>query len=82
MRTELELYPINACDSREELINKSDNIYIYESNDILIGSIAILKNEIDELIIAKEYQKKGYGRLLLNFAVATIQERQLSPITL
>ena len=64
-----EMRPVNACDSREELLNKANDIYLHVENNILIGSIAIYGNEIDDLIVAKEYQRKGYGLLFLNFAI-------------
>ena len=82
MRAELGLKPVDACDSREELLNKSNDIFLYTENNILIGSIAIYKNEIDDLIVVREYQHKGYGRLLLNFAIATMQKKCVSPIVL
>jgi len=82
MRSELELYPINAGDSKEELQEKANNIYLYFEDNILIGSVAIFDNEIDELIVAKGHQKKGYGKLILNYAISRMQEANISPIIL
>jgi len=82
MRSALGLLPINACDSREELLKKSNDIYIYIENGSMIGSVAIFGNEIDELIVAKEFQRKGYGQMLLNFAISHIQKNSVSPISL
>jgi len=82
MRTALELHPINAGDSREELLCKADDVYIYVLDKELIGSVSIFNNEIDDLIVAKKHQRKGYGRLFLNFAVDRMQRKNISPITL
>jgi ribosomal protein S18 acetylase RimI-like enzyme len=82
MRTALDLHPINACDSKEELLAKQNDIFIYMEDDKIIGSVAIYDNEIDDLIIAKSYQRKGYGKLLLNFAISRIQNNSNSSIIL
>lgn len=82
MRTALDLHPINACDSKEELLAKQNDIFIYMEDDKIIGSVAIYDNEIDDLIIAKSYQRKGYGKLLLNFAISRIQKNSNSSIIL
>jgi len=82
MRKALKLSPIDACDSKEELIKKSSDIFLYTENNTMIGSVAIYENEIDDLIVAKEYQHKGYGQLLLCFAVSQMQKMHISPIFL
>lgn len=41
MRTALQRFPVDCCDSREELEQKKDNIYILEIDGKLIGSVAI-----------------------------------------
>ena len=82
MRMELGLYPIDDCDSRDELLKKRNDIFLFIINNILIGSIAVYDNEIDDLIVAKEYQRKGYGKMLLNFAIAHMQEDGIFPIIL
>ncbi|MDD4142267.1 MAG: GNAT family N-acetyltransferase [Bacteroidales bacterium] len=82
MRTALDLHPINACDTKEELLAKQNDIFIYMEDDKIIGSVAIYDNEIDDLIVAKSYQRKGYGKLLLNFAISRIQKNSNSSIIL
>lgn len=64
------------------LLNKSENIFILEIDNHLAGSVAIYKNEIDDLFVAKSYQRKGYGKGLLRFAVARMQRMGVSPIIL
>ena len=82
MRTALELYPVDACDSRDELLNKANDIFLYIKDNVFIGSIAIYGNEIDDLIVAKKYQRNGYGLLLLNFAIEKMQKNHISEIIL
>ena len=82
MRTALELYPFNCCDNNETLIEKASNIFIMSIDGKLIGSVAIYGNEIDDLIVAKEYQNKGYGKKLLLFAIAKMQLTNMTPILL
>ena len=82
MRTTLGLYPVNDCDSREELLKKANDIFLYIEDNVLIGSIAIYGNEIDDLIVAKKYQRNGYGLLLLNFAITKMQKNNVSKIML
>ncbi|MBS4535710.1 GNAT family N-acetyltransferase [Clostridium sp. D2Q-14] len=48
----------------------------------MIGSVAIYGNEIDDLIVSKEYQKKGYGKKTLIFAINRMQQKNISPIIL
>lgn len=48
----------------------------------MIGSVAVYGNEIDDLIVANQFQNLGYGKLLLQFAVNLLQKRDISPIVL
>ena len=82
MRRALGLTPVNCCDTREELLKKSQNIFILEIDNQLAGSVAIYGNEIDDLFVAKSCQRKGYGQGLLRFAVARMQRAGVSPILL
>lgn len=82
MRTALQLFPVDCCDSQEELERKKENIYVLEISGKLIGSVAIYDNEIDDLIVEKSYQRLGYGEALLQFAVSFLQSSNISPIVL
>ena len=50
--------------------------------DEILGSVTCYGNEIDDLIVNKRFQRKGYGRQLLFWAMRHIQERNNEPITL
>ena len=82
MRTALGVHPVRNCFPREYLLKNANDIYLYVENNTLIGSITIHENEIKGLIVAKEYQRKGYGQLLLNFAIAKMQKNHTPNITL
>lgn len=82
MRRALRLHPVNCCDDRKALLDISKKIFILEIDNQLAGSVAIYGNEIDDLFVAKQHQRKGYGQRLLRFAVARMQRTGVSPIML
>jgi len=49
----------------DEIIEKVKDIYLLIHQGELIGSIACYGNEIDDLIVNKKFQHKGYGKQLL-----------------
>lgn len=82
MRTALELFPVNCCYTREELLEKANDVFVLEISGKLVGSVAIYGSEIDDLIVAKEFQGKGFGTALLRFAVARMRNAGTEPIQL
>lgn len=81
MRKALGL-PRECCKSPEELKKNKNNIYIIEENNSIIGSVSVYGNEIDDLFVAKEHQKKRYGVKLLRFAVSVLQKENTDRIIL
>ena len=58
-------------------------------NDVLIGTVAVRLIDIDNkvvelkrMFVMPEYQGKGYGRLLLEYAIAYAKEQQYNKICL
>lgn len=82
MRKALDIKPYYFYSSIEELKYKKERIFILKENNELIGSIAILDNEIDDLIVNKKYQGKGYGKKLLLYAINKMQNLKVEKITL
>jgi ribosomal protein S18 acetylase RimI-like enzyme len=82
MRKALELRPYCACDSLEQLLAKKESIFLWVADNEIVGSVAVYENEIDDLIVAKKFQNQGYGKQLLQFAIALLQERERFPIRL
>jgi Acetyltransferases len=82
MRKALNLQPYNACDSIDQLSAKKDDIFLLIIDNEMIGSVAVCGNEIDDLIVAHKFQNQGYGKQLLEFAIALLQTRKADSITL
>lgn len=69
MRKSLNIQPYKVHPSRDELIKNQDYIFMLLDEDKIIGSVTLLNNEIEDLIVNKNYQNKGYGKELLNFGI-------------
>lgn len=82
MRTALGLVPVECCAKRDELLKRKDQIFICEENGALVGSVAVYGNEIDDLVVAEEFQRQGRGRKFLEFALHKMQEEGIHPIRL
>ena len=76
------LQPYNSCDSMKQLLAKRDDIFLLLINNKMIGSVAIYGNEIDDLIVSPQFQNRGYGKQLLEFAVDLLQTRMAESILL
>lgn len=82
MRAALHRAPLECCREADWLMENREHIFVYRKCGALLGSVAIYGNEIDDLIVAEEFQGNGYGRELLMFAVACMQKRNTAPIRL
>ena len=78
MRKALNLQPYNCCDFIDECLKQ--NIFLLTQSDKLIGAVSICCNEIDDLIVSKAYQRKGYGKQLLHFAINHLLRKNRVPI--
>jgi len=56
------------------LEGKSGNIYLFIEKEEIIGAITCNGNEIDDLIVNKKFQHRGYGRELLLWGMHKIKE--------
>lgn len=82
MRKSLEIEPYNFLNNYDQIANKIKDMYLLIENDEIIGSVACYGKEIDNLIVNKKFQRKGYGRQLLLWAMRHIREKNKEPITL
>lgn len=82
MRKFLDVQPYCFYSSIDELGDKKEKIFILKENDELIGSVAIVDDEIDDLIVNPKYQGKGYGKKLLFYAINKMQVLKVEKITL
>ncbi len=81
MRTALGL-PVSCCDDREAMQRKRGKVFILEKDGVLAGSVAMYGNEIDDLVVARAFQRRGYGQALLRFALSALQKAGVQPICL
>ena len=82
MRKALEIEPYNFLNEYEQVSEKSGDIYLLVKDGEIVGSVACYDNEIDDLIVNKKYQKKGYGKQLLLWGMQRIRKKNADPITL
>lgn len=82
MRKALDIEPYNYLNDYEQIREKVSDIYLLVKDNEIIGSVACYGNEIDDLIVDKKYQRKGYGKQLLLWGMQQIQKKNATPITL
>ena len=82
MRKALDVKPYNFLKEYNQIADKVKDIYLLVKHGEIIGSIACYGNEIDDLIVNKKFQHKGYGKQLLLWGMQHIREKSNAPITL
>lgn len=82
MRKTFNIEPYNFLNDYEQIKEKSKDIYLLVENEEIIGSIACYGNEIDDLIVSKKFQHKGYGKQLLLWGMQCIRKKNNEPIVL
>ena len=82
MRKELDIQPYNFLNEYNQIVEKVKDIYLFIDQGEIIGSIASYGNEIDDLIVNKKFQHKGYGKQLLLWGMQHIRAKSKEPITL
>ena len=82
MRKSLDIQPYNFLNDYKQIVDKFKDIYLLINQGEIIGSIACYGNEIDDLIVNKKFQHKGYGKQLLLWGMQHIREKDNEPITL
>ncbi|MBQ8598296.1 MAG: GNAT family N-acetyltransferase [Lachnospiraceae bacterium] len=82
MRKTLNIEPYNFLNDYEQIKEKSKDIYLLVENEEIVGSIACYGNEIDDLIVNKKFQHKGYGKQLLLWGMQCIRKKNNGPIVL
>lgn len=66
----------------EDMIKKKDTVYLMFLKEEMIGSVEIHDNIIDHLFVNERYQKRGYGKKLLLFAINYLQQLGVKDIIL
>ena len=76
MREALDIQPYDFIQDDSFFESGMDGVFLLVENGDLIGSVT-LKDEIDDLIVKKEYQGQGYGRKILLWALKHMQKKQV-----
>ena len=74
MRKALDIEPYSFLSDIRQLNGKKENIFLLMDGETIIGSAGCFGAEIDDLIVNKKYQGRGYGRQLLLWAIGHIRE--------
>ena len=82
MRKSLDIEPYNFLSGYIQIGEKSKDIFLLVSEEEIIGSVACYGNEIDDLIVNKKFQNKGYGKQLLLWGMNHIRQISNEPILL
>lgn len=83
MRKALNIQPYNKfCGSLEEVMKKKENFFLLLEGDEIICSVSCLENEIGNVLVNLKYQRQGYGRKVMEFALGYMQKRGDSSIKL
>ena len=82
MRKFLAIEPYNFLSDYKQIREKSKDIFLLVSGEEMIGSVACYGNEIDDLIVNKKFQNKGYGKQLLLWGMNHICQISNGPILL
>ena len=82
MRRALDIEPYDFYFDIRQLNGKKENIFLLMEGETIVGSVGCFGAEIDDLIVSKKYQGKGFGKQLLIWAIGHIREYTVEPITL
>lgn len=82
MRKTLDIEPYNFLSDYKQISEKSRGIFLLVGKEEMIGSVACYGNEIDDLIVNKKFQNKGYGKQLLLWGMNHIRQKSDEPILL
>lgn len=82
MRKALDVKPYNFYSDIEQIRNRIDNIFMLIHDETIIGSVGCYGTEIDDLMVNKQFQNRGYGKTLLLWAMHHIRTYTDEPITI
>lgn len=77
MREALGIKPFDFIQDDSFFGQGMENVYLLIEDGELIGSVALKGNEIDDLLVKKEYQGRGYGRQILLWALENINSSNI-----
>lgn len=69
MREALDIKPYDFIQDDSFFDEGTENIYLLTGSSGIIGSVALKGDEIDDLLVAPEYQGQGFGKQILLWAL-------------
>ena len=77
MREALGIKPYDFIRDDSFFEQGMDKVYLLKKDDELIGSVALKGEEIDDLLVDKKYQGKGYGKQILLWEIENIDSGKI-----
>ncbi len=77
MREVLDIAPYDFIQDDSFFDTRMNSVYILVQEGLLVGSVALKGNEIDDLIVAPEFQGRGIGREILLWALDHISSEPI-----
>ena len=77
MREALDIKPYDFIQEDSFFDEGMEAVYLLLDEDRLIGSVALKGEEMDDLIVAPEYQGQGYGKQILLWALEHMHGEQI-----
>lgn len=82
MRKELEVEPVNFYYDYSQIQDKTNDIFLYLRNGVIVGAVSCYGNELDDLIVEKSFQGQGIGQKLLLWGMNHIKKQGHEKIVL
>lgn len=82
MRKDLEIEPLNFYFDYSQMRDKCDHTYLYLQDGVIVGAVSCYGNELDDLIVNKSFQGRGFGQKLLLWGMNHIKEQGCDEIVL
>jgi len=74
--------PENVEKIKKGNIENKDSIYLFDDNDVYVGSVIIADNGVDDVYVDPSLQGKGYGRKIMEAAINIAFEKNFKEIKL
>lgn len=82
LRASLGIEPADFYAEDADLSARTQDTFLLLDGDRILGAVSCRRQEIDDLIVAPECRRHGYGRALLRWAMARMAAQGVREITL
>ena len=77
MRESLNIQPVDYIQDDSFFEFGIDKVFLLLSDEEIIGSVKLLDNEIDDLIVNVKYQSRGFGKQILLWALENTKSEKI-----